>query len=155
MEPTEPQIEKYIAAIADRYPICGEERVWCACDGLKLNLAKSTNWAVQNRNFNGWTHGDYINGVFVFAPDGKIKMSLINAPGTWHDSTMAEYGIYQKMESVYNRLGGKVVVDSAFSLANKPFIIKSSDKKEFVNSLGEPDCRAVVLNAQALSLIHI
>ena len=53
-------------------------------------------------------------------------MCLLNAPGTFHDSTMADYGIYDKCEKMYERNGGKIVVDSAFKLQGKSFMIQSS-----------------------------
>ena len=55
-------------------------------------------------------------------------MALLNAPGTFHDSTMADYGIYEKMEQVYNNIGGKVVVDSSFNIGEKIYLIKSSQQ---------------------------
>ena len=39
---------------------------------------------------------------------------------------MADYGIYATMESIFERTGGKVVVDSAFRLNEFGFIIMSS-----------------------------
>ena len=79
--------------------------VWAAADGLKLDFQKPGLDPVQNRFFNGWTHGYYINSVFVFTPDRKIRMCLINAPGTFHDSSMADCGIYKVMERVYRETG--------------------------------------------------
>ena len=60
----------------------------------------------------------YINSVFIFVPDSKIKVYLLNKPGTFHDSTMANYGMYDDMttEQVYEETGVKVVVDLAFNL---------------------------------------
>ena len=39
---------------------------------------------------------------------------------------MADYGIYATMESIFERTGGKVVVDSASRLSGTNFIIMSS-----------------------------
>ena len=93
-DPTTDEINEYIHAIGTKYPILLEERVWGACDGLKLLLEQSTNWAIQNRFYNGWTSDTYVNSVFVFAPDGRIRIATINAPGSWHDSQMADYSAY-------------------------------------------------------------
>ena len=30
---------------------------------------------------------------------------LLNAPGTIHDSTMADYGVYEDIEKVYDKTG--------------------------------------------------
>ena len=95
--PTAVEIEDYIAAIGAKYPIIGEERarIWAACDGLKINIQKYTNYAKQNQNYNGYTKGTYINAVYVFVPDGRIRMCNINCPGSFHDSTMADYDVYK------------------------------------------------------------
>ena len=58
--------------------------------------------STENRYYNGWKGSTFVNSVFVFAPDGCIQICTLNAPGTFHDSTMAEYGIYEKMEGLYN-----------------------------------------------------
>ena len=58
---------------------------------------------------------------------------------------MAEYGVYQKMEELYNDFGVKIVVDSAFNLAGKPYLIQSSQD--------DPnDARGVTLNRAATSV---
>ena len=62
----------------------------------------------------------------IFAPDGRIRTTVYNTPGTFHDSAMADYGIYATMESIFERTGGKVVVDSAFRLSESNFIVMSS-----------------------------
>ena len=85
-----------------------------AMDGLKLPLETSANWFEQFPYFNGWKQHTYISNIFCFAPDGQIRMATINAPGAWYDSTQADYGVYDKLEQVYDQYGGKIVVDSAF-----------------------------------------
>ena len=124
--PTEAQIRFFQSVIAEKYPHVAE--AWAAADGLKLEFEKAGSHATQNKFYNGWTHGHYVNSVFVYSPDGKIRMCLINAPGTFHDSNMADYGIYEGMERVYLATGGKVVVDSAFKIGEKEFLIKSKQQ---------------------------
>jgi len=127
--PTESEVEEYAAAIASKYPILsGENKVWAAADGLKLPLQLSGNWMIQNRYYNGWQSSTYINSVFVFAPDGRIRICVVNAPGSFHDSTISEYGVYDKMESVYDRCGAKVVVDSAFHVSGNEFLIQGAQQ---------------------------
>ena len=111
-------------AISDKYPVL--DNVWGAVDGLKLHVQASERFYVQNQLYNGWTHGHFLNSLFVFAPNGKICMCVLNAPGTFHDSTMADYSIYKALKKVYVRTGGKVVVNSAFKLGDKDFLVKSS-----------------------------
>ena len=125
--PTGEEIESYVQAIGGKYPLLLGERVWGAADGLKLPLQKSSNYAVQNKYHNGWVKGTFINSVFVFAADGRIRMCTINCPGTWHDSTIADYGIYTKMGAIYKHFKAKLVVDSAFKLADQNYLIKSSN----------------------------
>ena len=145
--PTGDEIEGYIDAIGAKYPIMEEERVWGACDGLKIKLQTSTNYAKQNHNYNGYASGTYINAVYVFAPDGRIRICTINCPGSMHDSTMADYGVYKKMKAIHDSHKGKVLVDSAFSLKAAPYIIKSSQTED--PKLGT---RGVLLNRQATSV---
>ena len=66
-----------------------------------------------------------MNSLFLFAPDGRIGDTVYNCPGTFHDSTMASYGLYETMIRVYERTGAKVVVDSAFKLDASNCLVKS------------------------------
>jgi hypothetical protein len=50
-----------------------------AVDGCKINIQAPTNELIQSQFYNGWTHGHYVSNVFV-----------INAPGSFHDSTVSE-----------------------------------------------------------------
>ena len=79
--PTPDKIKDYTKAISARYPALGNKRVWAAADSLKVLLQKSSNWFMQNQLYNGRTANTYIKNVFVFAPDGRIQMCTINAPG--------------------------------------------------------------------------
>ena len=118
---------------------------------MKLRLQKSTNWAVQNKNYNGWTTNTYINSVYVFAPDGKICCCTLNCPGSFHDSTQADYGIYTKLHKIYSLHKGKVVVDSAFKFRNTAYLIKSSQDKP-TQFDRETEGRRQVLNKDATSV---
>lgn len=114
--PTESEIIELSDSVAEKYPALAEHKVWGALDGLKLHIQASGDQRTQNRFFNGWTHGHYINSLFLFTPNGKVAAKYCNAPGCTHDSTMAEYSnMYTKIDDVYNSCGGKVVVDSAFT----------------------------------------
>ena len=145
--PSEQELEEYVSAIGAKYPVLGEEKVWGAADGLKLQLQRSSDWTVQNRYYNGWKGSTFVNSVFVFAPDGCIKICTLNAPGTFHDSTMAEYGIYEKMDQLHHEHGVKVVVDSAFNLCGKPYLIQSAQQDP-----ANAGARGVTLNRAATSL---
>mgnify|MGYP000125822197 FL=1 len=124
--PNGEEVQSYVRAINNKYPVLTD--VWGACDGLKLTIQASGNYLKQNHFYNGWTRGHYVNSVLLFAPDGRIRGCTLNCPGSWHDSTMADYGVYDKMESVYLEHGAKVVVDSAFGVGNREYLIKSAQQ---------------------------
>jgi DDE superfamily endonuclease len=127
--PNGAEIESFQKAINDKYPSL--TNVWGSMDGLKLYLQqagrKDGRGDVQNYFYNGWTHDHYVSNLFLFSPDGKIRKYFINAPGCWHDSTLANAsGIYDDLDEIYHAHGGaQVVVDSAFSKDNRPSLVKS------------------------------
>ena len=141
--PSLSKIRFYQEVIGLKYPLCSD--VWAAADGLKLLIQKAEDDLKQSYHYNGWKSGHYINCVFVFCPDGKIAICVLNAPGTYHDSTMADYGIYEGMEKIYELCGGKVVVDSAFKIADAEYLVKSCQCDPF-------DIDALRLNRQATSI---
>lgn len=125
--PTADEIQRYMNAIAEKHPNLGSEKVWCTVDGLKLMLEQAPNSIIQEQFYNGWTHDHYVTNVLCFCPDGTIPIAAFNMPGSFHDSTVAEYGrIYSKLEDMYNKYGGKCTADSAFRGEAYPFLIKSA-----------------------------
>ena len=60
---------------------------------------------------------------------------------------MAEYGIYDKMEQLFIDTGVRIVVDSAFNLAGKPYLIQSSQDDPV-----HAGARGVTLNEAATSV---
>jgi hypothetical protein len=149
--PPDEDMEQFIDAIGSKYPLLDEEHVWCVCDGLKLYVQKAGDPIKQSYFYNGWTCKHYMNCLFVFIPNGTIDMCLINAPGSIHDSTMAKWGdIYSKLETIYEQMDAKCVVDSAFSKSwNFGCLIKSAQ------SINENmDARAIRLNTQATSVLQ-
>ncbi len=124
MIPSDMEIRSFEAAIVAKYPAL--TNCWGAMDGLKLRLQRAGDQRVQNMFFNGWTHDHYVSNLFLFSPDGKIRACYINAPGTFHDSTMANMSmVYTVVDDVYHRLGSKIVVDSAFASDGRPSLYKS------------------------------
>ena len=141
--PTVDKIRFYQNIIGSKYPLCSD--VYAAADGIKLLIQQSGDEQKQNRFYNGWKHGHYVNCIFVFCPDGKIVLCLLNAPGTFHDSTMADYGMYDRLQKIFTLCGGKVVVDSAFKMANADYLVKSQQ--------ADPrDRNLLLLNRQATSV---
>ena len=78
-------------------------------DGLKLPIQQSSHWLKQNMFYNGWKSQMFVNNIFCFAPDGLIRIATINCPGSWHNSTQADYGVYQKLEGICNGAGALIV----------------------------------------------
>jgi hypothetical protein len=143
--PSLEKIKQYKDIINRRHPVLKD--VFCVGDGLKLKIQKSGNATVQSRFYNGWTHGHYITNLFIFAPDGLIIFAVINAPGSIHDSTLAEWGdFYKTMDLIYESCGGQCCMDSAFAALNNDAIIRSSEQTNGNNPL------EIVVNKEATSL---
>lgn len=132
--PTNREVRLFQKMIEVKYPKL--KNVWGAMDGLKIPLEKAGDNAVQNIFYNGWTGGTYITNLFLFSPDGKIRLAFINAPGSIHDSNMAMLGdVYNKIDAVYESTGGgRIVGDSAFCAKASDAIIKS--RQSFFNRDG-------------------
>jgi DDE superfamily endonuclease len=93
---------------------------------LKLQLERAGDKTTQNNFYNGWTHNHYVSNLFLFSPDGKIRACYINAPGTFHNSTMANMSkIDDLIDDIYAKMGSKIVVDSAFAADNRKSVYKS------------------------------
>ena len=72
--PSQEKIKMYCEAIRAKYTVVLAGLVWGTMDGFKLNIQESGKVYEQNQYYNGWTHGHYVNSLFVFGPDGKIYM---------------------------------------------------------------------------------
>ena len=67
----------YNKVIGVKYPLCGN--VWGAADDIKLLSEAPSDGIKQNRLYNGWTNGHYINCVFVFV-NRNINPCIQDAP---------------------------------------------------------------------------
>eukprot|EP00957_Ditylum_brightwellii_P046329 3515717-Ditylum_brightwellii.AAC.1 len=84
----------------------------------------------------------------MFTPDGMIILMVINLPGDTHDSAAANYSfICKKLEDFFNKYDGKCVVDSAFSLLRRPYLLKSSR-----TDATSEDSYGMMLNVEATSM---
>lgn len=127
--PSNEEIELFKGKIREKYSMLDD--VYAVADGLKLQLEQSGDTVIQEMFYNGWTHDHYVGNVFVFGPNGMVIACVINAPGNMHDSCIAEWGsLYERLEEAFDRTGGRVVVDSAFSRGNYPFLIKSAQDEQ-------------------------
>ena len=84
--PDAEEVNFFCNVISSKYPVL--KNVWAAADGLKLTIQSPSDFRKQNKFYNGWHHSHNVNSVFVFSPDGKIRICLLNAPGTFHYRTM-------------------------------------------------------------------
>ncbi len=121
--PSVDEIESFKGAFAERHPLLND--CWATMDGLKLYLQQAGSGEIQERFYNGWMHDHYVTSKFCFCPDGTIPIALFNVPGSVHDSKVEELGkTYQKLEQVYETMGGKCCVDSAFSNLERDYLLK-------------------------------
>jgi hypothetical protein len=126
--PSVEEIRGYQEVISRHFPLLNG--TWCVVDGLKIPIQKSGDEEIQNAFYNGWLHCHFIGCIFAFAPSGLIVAYTVNAPGSWHDSIIAESGgLYSKLQIIHEHTGGITVVDSAFSKKRCPFLIKSGKAK--------------------------
>jgi DDE superfamily endonuclease len=123
--PSVERVELLKAIVEARHDLLPD--VFAFADGVKLYFESTADLDEQSMFYNGWMHSHFISNLFVFSADGRIIAAVLNAPGSLHDSTLAEWGgIYDELEEMYNRTGGKCCVDLAFSTVNNAYLIKSS-----------------------------
>ncbi len=151
--PSDDLLTEYAQSIENRHN--NLQNVWSTMDGLKLEIEIAPETDRQALFYNGWVHGHYISNIFVFTPAGTIPICCLNMPGSYHDSTICDLsGIYTMLEDVYNKLGYRCCVDSAFRGRDSEFLIKSSqDNLVAPNGLsGEEAFNAVRIQQEATSL---
>ncbi|PXF45044.1 hypothetical protein BWQ96_05185 [Gracilariopsis chorda] len=129
------QVQDFKEAISEKYHKL--DSFYAVADGLKLLLKHSGDCVIQNMFYNGWTHDHYVGNVFVFAPNGTIIACVPNAPGSMHDSVIADLGkLYNKFGAQYAEHGGLCELDSAFCKRYHPFLLKSAQNETNVT---DPD----------------
>ncbi len=101
MIPSDMEIRGFEAAIVAKYPAL-------TMDGLKLWLQRAGDQRVQNMFLMDGLMTIMVSNLFLFSPDGKIQACYINAPGTFHDSTMANISmvVYTLVDDVYHCMHG-------------------------------------------------
>ena len=120
---------------------------YCMVDGLKLYLQQPGDSIIQTCFYNGWKHDYYVTTIFAFALNGSIIACTLNAPGTWHGSTLPHWGsMYSKLQKYWEDHHGKVLMDSAFASNMYKFIIQSSQNVPIMEGH-----QAMLLGQQATS----
>ncbi|KAH7930088.1 hypothetical protein BV22DRAFT_1001525 [Leucogyrophana mollusca] len=81
-------------------------------DGLNLAVQTSDDQEIENATYNGWLHDHFVSSVLSFSAQGLIIACRLNAPGSWHDSRVAQ-PIYEKLRTQTPE-GYYLVTDTAF-----------------------------------------
>ena len=115
--------------------------MYCVADGLKLKLQANSDVKEQGKFYNdGWTHGHYVTDLFVFSAYGRIIKQVLNMPArSVQDSNLCHWGnVYDELEDIYKKTGGKCCIDFAFKCTGNSFLIKSSqDVNDAANAARE------------------
>jgi hypothetical protein len=94
--PSVDEIRDYQEVVSSHFPVLNG--TWCVVVRLKIPIQKSGDEEIQNAYYNGWLHSHFVGCIFVFTPSGLILACKLNAPGSWHDSYIAENGgLYDKL----------------------------------------------------------
>lgn len=97
-------------------------------DGLNIYYEQCYDSVFQNIFHNGWSHDHYVGNIFSFAPSGVIITCAYYAPGSFHDSPIADCGkVYSKLEKFIELNCGCCIVDYSFSTGDYPFLTKSAN----------------------------
>ncbi|EFP76083.2 uncharacterized protein PGTG_02524 [Puccinia graminis f. sp. tritici CRL 75-36-700-3] len=107
---SEERCQSYSDMITRKYPLL--KKCFAFIDGLNLPILVSGDDDVQNAYYNGWTCSHYCSSILTFAPDGTLIYAVLNTPGPWYDSYIAE-PLYQKLLN-NTPLGYRVISDTAF-----------------------------------------
>ncbi|KAE9400101.1 hypothetical protein BT96DRAFT_957063 [Gymnopus androsaceus JB14] len=99
------------ALILTQHPLL--EGAFGSIDGLNLPVQVSRNDETENSTYNGWLHEHFCSSGLAFGATGVIIACRLNAPGSWHDSCVAQ-PIYEKLHTKTPN-GYYLVADTAFS----------------------------------------
>ena len=102
--------------------------------------------------YNGWTCSHYCSNILTFAPDGTVIHTILNAPGSWHDSNIAER-LYSKLMHE-TPAGYRIISDTAFPRCTNRLDHRTLAPKKKGDKL--PDCpvefaQLRILNDQLVS----
>lgn len=120
--PTDGMLEFCEEAIHKRHSSL--KNVCCFADGLKLDFEACDDLEEQGMHCNGWTHGHCVTNPLVFSAAGRIIDSVMNAPGSIHDFTLAVWGgVHRRLKQMHDSTSGTCAVDSAFAANQAPHLI--------------------------------
>ncbi|KAH7919463.1 hypothetical protein BV22DRAFT_1108057 [Leucogyrophana mollusca] len=108
--PKDAEFDENSALITARHPRL--QGAFASIDGLNLPVQTSEDDEIENATYNGWLSEHFVSSVLVFSPKGQIIAANLNAPGSWHDSRVAQ-PIYEKLRT-QTPDGFYLVADTAF-----------------------------------------
>ena len=74
----------------------------------------------QNAMYNGSRSDTMNNNIFVYGPDGKVFLCVINFPGSWHDRSITA----NILPYITNNIGNyKICIDQGFSRSGDAYQI--------------------------------
>lgn len=89
--------------------------VYAEADGLNLCLEQSGDAVFQGLLCNEWKFDHFVTNAFVFSPAGTVIACTYNCPGSFHDSTVADWGEgYDRLDVFHGKYSDRIVVSSIF-----------------------------------------
>ena len=85
--PTHAKMRRLADLVEARHPLM--KGMFAFVDGLNLRIFNPGEPDKQNAHYNGWLKDVFCSCLFAFASDGTIIHATYNAPGSWHDQTLA------------------------------------------------------------------
>ncbi|TDL17816.1 hypothetical protein BD410DRAFT_843265 [Rickenella mellea] len=108
------EFEELRDLIIERHPLL--LGAFATIDGLNLPVQTSADLDIENATYNGWLSEHFVSSVLVFSPKGTIIAARLNAPGSWHDSRIAQPIYVKLLENT--PAGYYLVADTAFPRGN-------------------------------------
>ena len=103
------------------------ERAFGALDGSLFSIARPAGNAEQRRYYSGYKCTHAVKCVFVFGSDGCIIWSVVNLPGSLHDSWCCSLGGLYDLLDATTPDGMCILADTAFQRG--PHVLCTSDTR--------------------------
>jgi DDE superfamily endonuclease len=114
--------------------------VYCVCDGIELYFQKAGDYNIQGEFYSGKEKKHCVTNIFIFVPDGRMVFTILNAPGSIHESTLCDMnGLYDTLNDKFNRTNGRCAMDSAFRANGNPSVLRTARPRNRVLTQGEEE----------------
>lgn len=129
--PSEFDMERFAGLIAKKKECLRPFHVFGFVDGIRLLMGNFSDPAKQNAYYQFHEKSACVGNVVAFGPDGCCFWYHVNAPGSWHDSKIAEK-LYVKLQNQHRTPARfRLVADSGFrSLGGKLLITRKEKTTE-------------------------